>query len=67
MTFAPTGSRCHRSTIEKMAKTYNSVPPGVLSTSYTRGMVRRGRGPSFLYLLTVKGRRTGEERRPPCP
>ena len=65
MTFAPTGSRCHRSTIEKMAKTYKLGPPRrAINVVYTR-MVRRGRGPSFLYLLTVKGRRTGEERSTP--
>ncbi len=64
-TFAPTDSKCHQFTIEEMAKTYRLGPARrAVNVLYTR-MVRRGRGPSFLHPLTVRGRRTGEPRSTP--
>lgn len=48
-----------------MARTYRLGPiRRAVNVLYAR-MVRRGRGPGFLYLLTVRGRRTGEPRSTP--
>jgi deazaflavin-dependent oxidoreductase (nitroreductase family) len=48
-----------------MARTYRLGPARrTVNLVYTR-TARRGRGPSFLHLLTVRGRRTGEPRSTP--
>jgi deazaflavin-dependent oxidoreductase (nitroreductase family) len=48
------------STINRMAKTYRPGIGAKLANRMLSSLLRKGRGPSFMRLLTVTGRRTGE-------
>ena len=63
--FRPYRFGCHPSTIEEMARKYRlGLGRRAINVLYT-WMVGRGRGPSLVHLLTVRGRRTGEPRSTP--
>jgi deazaflavin-dependent oxidoreductase (nitroreductase family) len=49
----------------RMARQYRLGPLRKAINVLTTRMARRGRGPKFLYLLTVRGRSTGEPRSTP--